>query len=168
MFLWLFQTYFWLSRDQHTAICADFVFLWFYFKIPSFCSSTLFIFPYFLTFKPQVTPKPKIIVFWMRSNHMISFWTWPNESDSFIAPSAYEQSPFPSGLNEWLNGSELTCARRLFVNVQTFGRCLTVLFKILLELRRYPDHWIIFMYLETSVLKKLSSPPSISVLQATG
>lgn len=34
--------------------------------------------------------------------------------------------------------------------------------------RRYPDYWIIFMYLETSVFKKLSSPPSISVLQATG
>lgn len=33
---------------------------------------------------------------------------------------------------------------------------------------RSPDYWIIFLYLETPVFKKLSSPPSISVLQATG
>lgn len=34
--------------------------------------------------------------------------------------------------------------------------------------RRSPDYWIIFMHLETSVFKKLSSPLSVSVLQATG
>lgn len=73
----------------------------------------LFFFLHFLLLKPQVTPKPKIIIFWMRSSRMISLWTWPNESSNFTVPGAYGQSPFPSGSAEWwmaVNGSELTCS----------------------------------------------------------
>lgn len=125
-----------------------------------------FFFPHFLTFKPQVTPKPKIIVFWMSPSHMISLWTWPNESSSSTAPGAYEQSTFPSGSAEWqwthtLIGDSLSMSKSL-ANISLFFS------KYFWSYRRSPDYWIIFMCLETSVFKKFSSPPSVSVLHATG
>lgn len=119
-----FQTPFWLSKWKPTCshlcwlFCLSLILLQnsqFVLLHPAF-----FFFPHFLTFKPQVTPKPKIIAFWMRSSHMISFRTWPNESSSSTAPAAYEQPPFPSGSAEWLNGSELTRSK------ETICQCLNL------------------------------------------
>lgn len=120
----LFQAWFWLSK--WVLKCSQLC--WFVFCLSkTLLQNSLFVFlhplsPFFFFFKfpdkPQVTPKPKIIIFWMRSSPMTSFWTWPSESSSSTASGAYAQSPSPIGSIEWqwahtLQGGYLSMSKLL-------------------------------------------------------